>query len=121
MFHFEEWISSYGYLGIFLLLMLGVFGLPIPDEPLLIFSGYLIFRGSLHPARVLLSRFLGSILGISVSFILDRFLGLRVVVRYGRVIVLTHDKLTRIHSLFIGFGHWVLMLGYVAPGIRHLT
>jgi membrane protein DedA with SNARE-associated domain len=121
MLHFEEWISSYGYLGIFLLLMLGVFGLPIPDEPLLIFSGYLIFRGRLHPAGALLAGFAGSSLGISISYSLGRLLGLRVVVRYGRIIGLTHDKVARIHGWFMGIGHWVLMLGYFAPGIRHLT
>jgi membrane protein DedA with SNARE-associated domain len=30
-----EWINDYGYIAIFLLLMLGIVGLPVPDETLL--------------------------------------------------------------------------------------
>lgn len=46
-------ISHYSYAAIFSLLMLGIFGLPIPDETLLTFSGYLVSKGDLHliPAK----------------------------------------------------------------------
>jgi membrane protein DedA with SNARE-associated domain len=36
MSHVFAWISQYGYGAIFLLLMLGVVGLPVPDETLLV-------------------------------------------------------------------------------------
>ena len=36
-----SWVSSYGYVAIFLSMVLGIVGLPIPDETLLVFSGYL--------------------------------------------------------------------------------
>ena len=38
-----EWVARYGYAGIFLALVLGIVGLPIPDETLLVFCGYLKF------------------------------------------------------------------------------
>jgi len=34
-----QWVSTYGYGALFLLLMLGIVGLPIPDETLLVFCG----------------------------------------------------------------------------------
>jgi hypothetical protein len=34
-----HWISSYGYWGLTALLMLGIGGLPVPDETLLTFPG----------------------------------------------------------------------------------
>ena len=37
-----HWISQHGYVGIFSLLVFGIIGLPVPDEWLLTFSGYLI-------------------------------------------------------------------------------
>jgi len=120
-FHFQQWISAHGYLGIFFLLMLGIFGLPIPDEPLLIFSGYLISRGKLHPAGVFLASFSGSAVGISVSYLLGRLLGLRVVGHYGNFVGVSHEKLERVHSWFRGLGHWVLVFGYYVPGVRHVT
>jgi len=105
MTYFEGWISAHGYLGIFFLLMLGIFGLPIPDEPLLVFSGYLIFQGKLHPAGVFLASFLGSTAGISISFFLGRLLGVRMVGRYGNLIGLTQEKIDRVHGWFRGIGH----------------
>ena len=43
-----EWIAQYGYLAIFVLLMLGIIGLPVPDETILLFAGYLSFKGDLR-------------------------------------------------------------------------
>ncbi|MBA2251795.1 MAG: DedA family protein, partial [Nitrospirales bacterium] len=39
------WIADYGYVAIFGLLVLGIVGLPVPDEALLTFVGYLSFQG----------------------------------------------------------------------------
>ena len=33
------WLTQHGYSGLFFLLMLGIVGLPIPDETLLVFCG----------------------------------------------------------------------------------
>jgi membrane protein DedA with SNARE-associated domain len=38
-------LGQYGYFGIYGLLMLGIFGLPLPDETLLLFCGFLGFEG----------------------------------------------------------------------------
>jgi membrane protein DedA with SNARE-associated domain len=37
-----DWIPEYGYPALFFLLMLGIVGLPVPEETLRTFSGYLI-------------------------------------------------------------------------------
>jgi membrane protein DedA with SNARE-associated domain len=41
------WIAHYGYAGLFTLLLLGIVGLPVPDETLLVYAGYLIGKGEL--------------------------------------------------------------------------
>ena len=48
-----QWITAYGYFGIFSLLILGIIGLPVPDEWLLVLSGYLVFKDvlGLFPTR----------------------------------------------------------------------
>jgi membrane protein DedA with SNARE-associated domain len=40
-------ITTYDYIAIFVLLMLGIVGLPIPDEPLLVCVCYLSSKGDL--------------------------------------------------------------------------
>ena len=50
--HILAWITEYGYAAIIGLLMLGIVGLPVPDETLLTFTGYLVFRGTFRlPTR----------------------------------------------------------------------
>jgi hypothetical protein len=74
-----NWIPEYGYPALFLLLMLGIVGLPIPDETLLTFSGYLIFKNQLLWMPTMATAFFGSICGITISYLIGRRLGLFVV------------------------------------------
>jgi membrane protein DedA with SNARE-associated domain len=116
-----QWVSTYGYEGIFLLLMLGVVGLPIPEETLLVFCGYLISQGKLHPLGAWLSALAGSWCGISLSYAIGRTLGLGVVHRFGRYLHITQARLDTIHAWFDRIGHWALFVGYYVVGVRHFT
>jgi membrane protein DedA with SNARE-associated domain len=115
------WIAHYGYAGIFFLLLLGIVGLPVPDEWLLTFAGYLVFKDNLRLLPTFAAAALGSICGITVSYGLGRSLGLFVIRHYGRFIRITPDQLDRVHAWFDRFGTWTLLAGYFIPGVRHLT
>ena len=115
------WIAHYGYAAIFVLLALGIIGLPIPDETLLTLTGYLVFKGSLDPGLSYVSALSGSICGISVSFALGRFGGAALVRRFGSWLHLSKERLARAHDWFEGRGHWTLTLGYFVPGFRHIV
>ena len=116
-----QWVSTYGYGALFVLLMLGIVGLPIPDETLLVFCGYLISRGTLNPAWTLITALLGSWCGISLSYWIGRTLGLGVVHRFGRFLHVDQGRLDRVHRWFEHSGHWALFGGYYIAGVRHLT
>jgi len=115
------WVSSYGYGAIFLLLLLGIVGLPVPDETLLIMCGYLIFKGTLHPAGAFFTAVAGSWCGISLSYTIGRVLGAGAVHRYGRYLHLTEERLAVVHNWFNRIGHWALAAGYFIAGVRHFT
>ena len=114
-------VYAYGYLGIFTLLMLGIVGVPIPDEWLLAFAGYLVFKGHFRIAPTLTAAVLGSVCGISVSCCLGRALGIAFVRKYGRWFRITEDKLEQLHAWFGRAGRWSLLVGYFLPGFRHLA
>lgn len=116
-----QWISHYGYFGLFSLLMLGIVGLPVPDETLLTFAGYLIFKNQLSFPLTLLFAFLGSSTGISLSYALGRSLGLFLIHKYGRYVFITPEKLELVRRWFLRRGRWSLPIGYFIPGVRHLT
>jgi membrane protein DedA with SNARE-associated domain len=116
-----EWVSHYGYGGLFLLLVLGIVGIPIPDETLLVFCGYLISRGKMHPAATYLTAVAGSWCGISLSYIIGRTVGLAAVHRFGRFVHLNDRRLEQVHRWFARIGHWALFAGYFIAGVRHFT
>ena len=116
-----HWVSVYGYGAIFVCLILGIVGLPLPDEWLLVLTGYLIWRGRFHPLWGVLVAFLGSACGISVSYLIGRTLGIGFVHRFGRWVHVSEDQIARVHDWFRRVGHWALFFGYFVPGVRHFT
>jgi membrane protein DedA with SNARE-associated domain len=115
------WISQYGYWGIFSLLMLGIIGLPIPDETLLTLSGYLIFHGELKLIPTFLSAYLGSVAGISISYAIGSTFGHHILLKYGHFIHITEQRLEKSHIWFEKIGRWSLPVGYFIPGVRHIV
>ncbi|MGE5497432.1 MAG: DedA family protein [Syntrophothermus sp.] len=116
----NQLISQYGYAGIFVLLILGIVGLPVPDETLLTLTGYLVYKGDLKFVPAFLSAFLGSAIGISISYILGRTFGIYLLHRFGRYLHITEDKITKVHNWFEKSGRWALLIGYYIPGVRHV-
>ena len=119
--HILAWITEYGYAAIIGLLMLGIVGLPVPDETLLTFTGYLVFRGSLRLPLAFAAALAGSSCGITISYLLGRTFGLKLIHRYGRYVRIREEHVEKAHAWFRTAGHWSLTFGYFVPGVRHLT
>lgn len=115
------WITQYGCIAVFGLLMLGIVGLPVPDELLLTFVGYLIFEKILHPVPAVAAALLGSTCGITMSYFLGRTCGLPLIEKYGRLVNLKMKHLDRVRRWFNRIGKWTLTGGYFVPGVRHFT
>jgi membrane protein DedA with SNARE-associated domain len=115
------WVTHYGSVSLFFLLMLGIVGLPVPDETLLVFSGYLIFKGKLNPVFTFCMALLGSGTGITVSYFLGRVYGLKLIQKYGPYIHLTAERYEKAHAWFEKIGRWSLVFGYYIAGVRHVT
>ena len=116
-----NWIPEYGYPALFILLMLGIVGLPIPDETLLTFSGYLIFKNELALMPTMATAFLGSICGITVSYVIGRRLGCYFVRTVGRILRIGPDDLDQVKTWYVRWGKYALIFGYFVPGVRHLV
>ena len=116
-----QWVAQYGYVAIFTLLVLGIVGLPVPDEWLLTFAGYLICKGKLQLLPTIAAASLGSMCGISLSYGLGRTLGFYLIRKYGRFLHVTTGRLNQVHNWFERVGRWTLLFGYYVPGVRHLT
>jgi membrane protein DedA with SNARE-associated domain len=115
------WITQYGYFAIFLLLVCGIVGLPVPDETLLTFTGFLVYKGNFSLPLAFAAALAGSLCGITVSYTLGRTLGMKAIHRYGRYMRITEEHVEKAHAWFLRVGHWGLTFGYFVPGFRHLS
>lgn len=116
-----QWVSQYGYAGLFVALMFGIAGLPIPDETLLVFYGYLVGAGRLNAAFTFGAAICGSICGISLSYFIGRLAGYAIVIRYGKYVHVTPAAIDRVHRWFARMGRALLTFGYFIVGVRHVT
>ena len=114
-------VVVYGYPGIFGALVVGIFGAPIPDEILLSFAGYLSSKGEMNLHLAILTAFLGSCCGITLSYGVGRSFGFYLVDKYGRFLRLSPEKLGKSRDWIGRYGRWALTAGYFIPGIRHLV
>jgi membrane protein DedA with SNARE-associated domain len=114
-------LQEYGYIGIFLFLVLGLIGLPLPDEIMLTFLGYLTTIGQLNFYLTILSAFLGSASGITISYLLGVWLGYPFLKKYGPKLFITRRRLRITQLLFRKYGNWLLFGGYFIPGVRHVS
>jgi membrane protein DedA with SNARE-associated domain len=117
-----QWVAHYGYFAIFSLLVLGIVGLPVPDEFLLASCGFLVFQGHLQLIPTAASALAGSASGITCSYIIGRTVGWKVLhSRLGRFLHIRDEQIAKVHDWFNRLGHWALIVGYFVPGFRHFT
>ena len=114
-----DFVTNYGYLAIFLLLLPGTFGIPIPDELLLTFSGYLALGGELRLIPAMAVAVSGAVLGITLDYWVGRAAGARLIWESGAFFRLRHDKFKSLQEWLRRGGGWRLCLGYFLPGVRH--
>ncbi|MFJ5624059.1 DedA family protein [Peribacillus loiseleuriae] len=119
--HLMYLLGHFGYFGIIIALMGGIIGLPIPDEILLTYLGYLVYKGQLSYIVSLVSAVVGATAGISISYLLGIKLGLPFLRKYGPKIHLTEKGINKTKILFLKFGPFLLFIGYFIPGVRHVT
>jgi membrane protein DedA with SNARE-associated domain len=114
--HFLDLLARDGVWVVFIAQTLGIFGLPIPDELLLILAGGLVRRGDLRGSTAVAAAIAGSALGLTLSYTLGR-VGIRVV----QHLPIESDALARAQSWFKRDGKWLLVFGCFVPGVRHVT
>lgn len=117
----EHIIAQYGPEALFVLLMLGIVGLPVPDETLLVFCGFQIAQQKMPMVETWLFALAGSWCGINLSYTIGRTFGVGVVQRFGKRLHITQERLDGVQRWFDRIGHWALFVGYYIAGLRHFT
>jgi membrane protein DedA with SNARE-associated domain len=114
-------ITKYSYFGIFVALGLGILGLPVPDETLIAFVGFLVYEGKLNYLYAFAVCFTGTSLGITMGYIIGRTFGNRLIKRYTTKLNVNPDHIQNARKFYVRYGKFALFVGYFIPGVRHLT
>jgi membrane protein DedA with SNARE-associated domain len=123
----EHFISSWGYLAVFILTVAESACVPIPSEVTLGIGGALASGATLsgavnhHPlnlALIIVIGALGSVVGSFIAYFVGRTGGRAFVDRFGKYLLLTHKDLDRAEAWFERRGDSAVMIGRVVPVVR---
>jgi membrane protein DedA with SNARE-associated domain len=93
-------------------------GVPIPNEAILLFGGYLASTGQVNPVLVAAAGLTGSAIGATISYWIGYHLGYRGVRRFGRYILLTPHRLEAAEGWFHHRGRLTIFLARLTPVVR---
>ncbi|QYO76783.1 DedA family protein [Devosia salina] len=117
-------ITDWGYLGIFLMMVLENIFPPIPSELIMPFAGYVAAQGDLNLVGVLIAGMAGSLLGTSAWYVAARLMGIErftwLCNRLGRIATLSEHDIDMAYHWFARYGALAVLVGRLIPAIRTL-
>jgi membrane protein DedA with SNARE-associated domain len=111
-------IGRYGYLAVFFGVMLESFGVPLPGETVLLLSGALAHQGVLDFGDAIVFGVLGAVVGDQLGYWAGRRGGRAVVLRWGRFVLVTPERLGRAEAFFDRHGGRAVFLARFVSGLR---
>lgn len=115
-----ELIEKYSYLGLFLLLFAEEGGIPLPIPGDLFIATASALPNSnyfLIVATVVTATLAGS----TILFTLTKKLGHKLLLKYGKYIKITPQKVKKIERWFAKYGGATIIIGRLIPGLRIVT
>jgi membrane protein DedA with SNARE-associated domain len=114
-------IDQYGYIVLFISLMLELIIVPIPNEILMSYVGFLAYQGKVNFVLAILFGGAGGIAGVTISYWIGHKLGAPFFYKYGRKFHLGPEKIERMSRWNQKYGRRLLLFSYFIPGVRHVT
>ena len=118
---FSGLVGRYGYLGIAGSVLVESFGVPAPGETAIIAGAAYAARGHLNVVVVAVVAFLAAVTGDSLGYLIGRTGGRPLVLRFGRYVRLTPDRLNRVETFMARHGPKVVVVARFVEGLRQLN
>lgn len=124
----EQWIteimSDYGYIGIFLLIMLENVFPPIPSEVILTVGGFMTTTTDMTIMGVILASTAGSVVGAVILYGIGLLVDVerleKIVEKYGSWLRVKKSDIHRADAWFDKYGVWTIFFGRLIPLVRSL-
>ena len=112
-------VESLGYFGIFIMTFIESTFIPIPAEITLIPAGYLVHKGEMHIALILLVSTIGTLAGSTANYYIAYFFGRKLFTNKGKYFFMNESKLEKIEKFFADHGAISVFTGRFLPGVKH--
>ena len=111
-------LNHYGYLAVGALITLEDFGVPVPGETILIAASVYAGAGQLSIVGVGIVGFVAAVVGDNIGYAIGRFGGRTLVLRYGRYVFITRERLATAEGFFTRHGGWIVTVARFIEGLR---
>ena len=114
----EHYIGVYGYWAGFFGVMLENAGVPVPGETILLVAGYFASTHRLDLALVMLIAATGAVIGDNIGFAIGQRFGRSFLLRIGKYVFLTPNRLAHLENYFKRFGSKTILIARFLTGLR---
>lgn len=114
----QEIASQYGYIAVFLGILLENAGIPIPGETITLVGGFLAGSGELQYWGVLATALGGAVIGDNIGYWIGFYGGWSLLIRIGRLFKLTETQLVGVRDQFARNAAKAVFLGRFVALLR---
>ncbi len=111
-------LDAYGYLAVGGFVLLEDFGVPVPGETILVAGAVYAGAGRLSLVGVAVVAFVAAVVGDSIGYGIGRHAGRRLVLRYGRYVLITRERLDHAERAVRRHGAWIVAIARFVEGLR---
>ncbi len=116
--HLAPVLDHYGYLAVGGLIMVEDFGVPAPGETVLIAASVYAGAGRLSIVGVGLLAVLAAVVGDNIGYAIGYFGGRALVLRFGKYVLLSGERLERAEGFFARNGGKIVVIARFIEGLR---
>ena len=114
-------LDHFGYLAVLLFVMIEDFGVPVPGESILIAAAAYAGAGRLNIVAVGVTGFVAAVIGDNIGYAIGRYGGRPLVLRWGRYVRLTAQRLDKAEASFQRHGPWIITIARFVEGLRQVN
>lgn len=114
-------VAHWGYIAVFVLVILGNAGVPVPEETVLLVAGFLVWRGQLRLDLVLAVGIVSAVVGDNLGYWLGRRFGRGALERHAHWILGHPERLDAMQRFVARRGVMAIFVARFVPGLRFLA
>ncbi len=116
-----DWLATWDYIGVFALVFAGNFGIPVPEETVLLAAGFLAGQDALDLGTLYAVGIASAVTGDCCGFAFGRTGGQRLIERLGARFHFIRERYQRLQDFFEAHGSKAVFMARFVAGARFMA